>query len=128
MRILLLEDGADLAEIVALGLRNESYAVDIAGTCAEAEDLLRTTDFDVACFDLGLPDGNGLDLVRRLAVDPELRRPRRVLVLTRATPSPIGSPGSMPVPTTISSSRSNSPNWSPACGPSDAAAMTPGRR
>ena len=82
MRILLLEDDADLAEIVALGLRNESYAVDIAGTCAEAEDLLRTTDFDVACFDLGLPDGNGLDLVRRLAVDPELRRPRRVLVLT----------------------------------------------
>ena len=37
--------------------------------CADAEELLRTTDFDVACLDLGLPDGDGLDLVRRLAAD-----------------------------------------------------------
>jgi DNA-binding response OmpR family regulator len=82
MRILLVEDDTDLAALVALGLRNESYAVDVVSTCADAEDRLRTTDFDVACFDLGLPDGNGLDLVRRLGADPDLRRPRRVLVLT----------------------------------------------
>jgi DNA-binding response OmpR family regulator len=82
MRILLVEDDDDLAEVVALGLRNESYAVDVAATCARAEALLRTIDFDVACVDLGLPDGDGLDLVRRLAVDPDLRRPRRSIVLT----------------------------------------------
>jgi DNA-binding response OmpR family regulator len=82
MRILLVEDDAELAELVALGLRNESYAVDVAGTCAEAELLLGTVEFDVACFDLGLPDGDGLDLVRRLRDDPELRRPRRTLVVT----------------------------------------------
>jgi DNA-binding response OmpR family regulator len=82
VRILLIEDDADLAEVVALGLRNESYAVDVAPTCADAEHLLRTVDFDVACIDLGLPDGDGLDLVRRLGVDPGLRRPRRSLVLT----------------------------------------------
>lgn len=82
MRILLIEDDPDLAEVVALGLRNESYAVDLAATCAHAEDLLRMTAYDVACFDLGLPDGDGLDLVRRLAWDPDLRRPRRLLVLT----------------------------------------------
>jgi len=77
-----VEDDADLAEVVVLGLRNESYAVDVAGTCADAEELLRTTDFDVACLDLGLPDGDGIDLVRRLSGDPGLRRPRRCLVLT----------------------------------------------
>jgi DNA-binding response OmpR family regulator len=82
MRILLVEDDADLADVVALGLRNESYAVDVARTCADAEDLLRTTGFDVACVDLGLPDGDGLDLVRRCVRDPDLRRPRRTLVLT----------------------------------------------
>jgi DNA-binding response OmpR family regulator len=82
MRILLIEDDPDLAEVVALGLRNESYAVDAAATYARAEDLLRTTAYDVACFDLGLPDGDGLELVRRLARDPDLRRPRRTLILT----------------------------------------------
>ena len=38
MRILVIEDDADLAEVMALGLRNGSYAVDVARTCAEAED------------------------------------------------------------------------------------------
>jgi DNA-binding response OmpR family regulator len=82
VRILLVEDDDDLATVVALGLRNESYAVDVAGTRAEAEALLRTTDFDVACVDLGLPDGDGLDLVRRLGSDPALHLPGRCLVLT----------------------------------------------
>jgi DNA-binding response OmpR family regulator len=82
MRILLVEDDADLAEVVALGLRNESYAVDVARTLADADELLRTARFDVACVDLGLPDGDGLDLVRRLATDAGLLRPRRSIVLT----------------------------------------------
>ncbi|WP_053202103.1 response regulator transcription factor [Jiangella muralis] len=82
MRILLVEDDPDLADVVALGLRNESYAVDHAGTAAAAEELLTTTGYDVACLDLGLPDGDGLELLRRLGADPVLRRPRRTLVLT----------------------------------------------
>jgi DNA-binding response OmpR family regulator len=82
MRVLLLEDDQTLAEIVALGLRNESYAVDVASTCAAADQLLLTTSYDVACIDLGLPDADGLDLVRRLANDPDLRRPRRLILVT----------------------------------------------
>ncbi len=84
MRILLVEDDTDLAEAVALGLRNEAYAVDTVGTYAGAEELLATTDFDVACVDLGLPDGDGLQLLARLAAGngAALRRPRRTLVLT----------------------------------------------
>jgi DNA-binding response OmpR family regulator len=91
MRILLVEDDVELAEIVALGLRNESYLVDVAGRRSDAESLLRTTDYDVACLDLGLPDGDGLDLLRGLGTgdrvgdgdgDGDLRRPGSVLVLT----------------------------------------------
>ena len=82
MRILLVEDDPDLAELVVLGLRNEAYAVDLAGTYAAAEELLGTTSYDVACFDLGLPDGDGLGLVRRVSPGPYLRRPRRALILT----------------------------------------------
>ncbi|WP_026929656.1 response regulator transcription factor [Glycomyces tenuis] len=82
MRILLVEDDPELGAVVALGLRNEHYAVDLAASCAEAEELLCCNNFDVACLDLGLPDGDGMELVRRLADDPCLRRPRRILVLT----------------------------------------------
>jgi DNA-binding response OmpR family regulator len=82
MRVLLLEDDGELAEVVALGLRNEAYAVDVVHTYAAADELLRTTEYDVACLDLGLPDGDGFDLLRRLSTDRELYRPRRTLVLT----------------------------------------------
>ncbi|HEY8545374.1 MAG TPA: response regulator transcription factor [Acidimicrobiales bacterium] len=84
MRILLVEDDAELAEVVALGLRNASYVVDVAGRRADAEAFLRTTDYDVACLDLGLPDGDGLDLLRGLGGDlgGDLRRPGGILVLT----------------------------------------------
>jgi DNA-binding response OmpR family regulator len=82
MRVLLVEDDPELAELVALGLRNETYAVDVASTCAAAEGLLRANAFDLACFDLGLPDGDGLELIRRLGREPGLARPRRVLALT----------------------------------------------
>ncbi|WP_205323741.1 response regulator transcription factor [Glycomyces sp. YM15] len=82
MRILLVEDDRDLGPVLAMGLRGEAYAVDLAATCAEAEALLCCNDFDAVCLDLGLPDGDGLELLRRLGTDPALRRPRRVLVLT----------------------------------------------
>ncbi|TQM35734.1 response regulator transcription factor [Pseudonocardia cypriaca] len=82
MRILVVEDDPELAELVALGLRNEAYAVDVAAGCSEAEELLRLTAYDAACFDLNLPDGDGLDLIRRLSGDPDLQRPRRLLALT----------------------------------------------
>ncbi|RGA02819.1 DNA-binding response regulator [Microbispora triticiradicis] len=82
MRVLLVEDDPELSELVSLGLRNESYAVDVAATYREAEESLRVTSYDVACLDLGLPDGDGLDLLRRLAGDAHLRRPRRTLVVT----------------------------------------------
>ncbi|MEU8198725.1 response regulator transcription factor [Microbispora amethystogenes] len=82
MRVLLVEDDPELSALVALGLRNESYAVDVAATYREAEESLRVTSYDVACLDLGLPDGDGLDLLRQLGGDAHLRRPRRTLVVT----------------------------------------------
>jgi DNA-binding NarL/FixJ family response regulator len=85
MRILLLEDDVDLAGILATGLRAESYAVDVATTAGAATRLLATTRYDVACIDLGLPDGDGLELIRRLragALESHLESPERILVTT----------------------------------------------
>lgn len=82
MRILLVEDDVDLGEVAAAGLRQAAYAVDVVRTVGAADEALRLTTYDVACIDLGLPDGDGRDLLRRMTVDPELRRPRRTIVVT----------------------------------------------
>lgn len=82
MRVLLVEDDRDLSRVVVRGLRQEHLAVDHAGSLRAAVDLLRLVSYDVVCLDLGLPDGDGLDLCRRLPVDPDLLAPRRLLVLT----------------------------------------------
>jgi DNA-binding response OmpR family regulator len=83
VRILLVEDDVDLAEVLATGLRAESYAVDVATTADDAARSLYESTFDVACIDLGLPDGDGLALIRQLS-DREgvLARPRRIIVTT----------------------------------------------
>lgn len=82
VRVLVLEDDADLAEVLLMGLRNAAYATDHAANCGEAEQLLATTTYDVACVDLGLPDGDGLELVRSLGRRPGLERPERIIVIT----------------------------------------------
>lgn len=82
MRVLLVEDDADLGALVAMGLRDAAYATDLVGTRADAEELLLTTRYDVACIDLGLPDGDGLDLIRSLGPAAGPRRPERIIVLT----------------------------------------------
>ncbi|MBT9382823.1 response regulator transcription factor [Pseudooceanicola sp. CBS1P-1] len=64
MRLLLIEDTAELADAVARALRAEGHAVDTAATCALAETALAVARYDAIVLDLGLPDGSGLDLLR----------------------------------------------------------------
>ncbi|MDH3683586.1 MAG: response regulator transcription factor, partial [Acidimicrobiia bacterium] len=82
MRVLLVEDDDDLAEVVAIGLRQEQLAVDRAAGVGEAVDLLRVVSYDILCLDVGLPDGDGLELCQRLQTDNDLLRPHRLLMLT----------------------------------------------
>lgn len=64
MRLLVVEDEADLAEALAIGLRREGYAVDVAGSASAAYDRLGTTAYDLVCLDLNLPDGDGREVCR----------------------------------------------------------------
>lgn len=59
-RILLVEDEAEICEIVAVVLRGEGYHVDAAGTVAEAVNLLGRSVYGLVIADWRLPDGNGL--------------------------------------------------------------------
>ena len=63
MRVLLVEDDVRVAAAVASGLRKRGYEVDCAGSIAEA---LEAAPVDIVLLDLGLPDGDGMDLCRVL--------------------------------------------------------------
>jgi DNA-binding response OmpR family regulator len=70
MRVLLVEDDVRVAAAVASGLRKRGYEVDCAGSIAEA---LEAAPADLVLLDLGLPDGDGMDLCRMLrARQPEV--------------------------------------------------------
>ena len=69
MRILVVEDEPAAAAVLAKGLREHAYAVDVAADGAAALDQLSHTDYDLVILDILLPRINGLDLCRRLRAD-----------------------------------------------------------
>ena len=79
MRLLVVEDNEQLAALLAKGLRAAGYDTDLLATAAEARAALSTTRYAAAILDLGLPDQDGLSVLR------EMRRrhdPLPILVLT----------------------------------------------
>jgi DNA-binding response OmpR family regulator len=82
VRILVVEDDEHLGPLLVQGLRQHHHAVDLADTVRAATDAATTTVYDVVCLDLGLPDGDGLQLCAQLKAGRDVRVPRRILALT----------------------------------------------
>ncbi|WP_447750043.1 response regulator [Pseudomonas nicosulfuronedens] len=66
MHILLTEDDDLIAAGIVSGLRAQGMTVDRVGNAADTDALLQVARFDVLVLDLGLPDQDGLQLLRRL--------------------------------------------------------------
>lgn len=66
MRLLIVEDAADMAEAIAGHMARAGFACDCAGSLDEAEACLAVQDYAVAVLDIDLPDGDGRDLLRGL--------------------------------------------------------------
>ena len=66
MRILVVEDEPAAAHVLAKGLREHAYAVDIAADGAAALEQLSLTPYDLVILDVMLPRMNGFELCRRL--------------------------------------------------------------
>ncbi|OWQ88533.1 two-component system response regulator CreB [Roseateles aquatilis] len=79
-RVLLLEDDPAIAQTVCFVLEREGFRVQPCGWLHEARAQLAAGAADLAILDVGLPDGNGLDLCRELRQGPHARLP--VLVLS----------------------------------------------
>jgi CheY-like chemotaxis protein len=65
-RILLVEDHEPSLEMLARLLRNLGHTVHTAATKTEAISVAETESFDLVITDLGLPDGDGCDVMRQL--------------------------------------------------------------
>jgi signal transduction histidine kinase/HAMP domain-containing protein/CheY-like chemotaxis protein len=72
MRILLVEDHEDTNRSLTNLLRRRGYHVQSASSFQSAIELSANEPFDVLISDLGLPDGNGIDLIQKLASRPLL--------------------------------------------------------
>lgn len=90
MRVLLVEDEAKLARLVARGLTERGDVVTIAGTGREALDAATDDEgFDVVLLDVQLPDMEGFEVCRRLrraqVWTPVLMLTARTAVVDRIT-------------------------------------------
>jgi two-component system OmpR family response regulator len=66
MRLLVVEDEPKLAALVARGLREEGYAVDVAERGEDALWMAHAAPYDAILLDVMLPGTDGFDVCRRL--------------------------------------------------------------
>jgi len=63
MKILVVEDERKVGQFVTQALSEQSYTARLVGTVAAARDALAESPYDAIVLDLGLPDGDGLELL-----------------------------------------------------------------
>ena len=81
MRVLVIEDDAEMAQAIGIGLRRADMAVDVAADGTTGLGRALDTDYDVIVLDRDLPGVHGDEICRRM-VESESRS--RVLMLTAA--------------------------------------------
>ena len=79
MRILLVEDSARLRELVSETVRDAGWKIDAFATAELGRSALADRDYDLILLDLGLPDADGIDVLKSLRA-AKMQTP--VLVLT----------------------------------------------
>ncbi|MBI3707554.1 MAG: response regulator transcription factor, partial [Proteobacteria bacterium] len=66
MRLLVIEDNRRLAEFVKASLQRNGFTVDVFDQAGDGVAALETTRYDAVVLDLGLPDADGREVLRRL--------------------------------------------------------------
>ena len=72
-RLIVVEDHAETAEGLKRFLSAIGYQVFVATDMASALSLAAAVEFDVLLSDLGLPDGSGWELLKRLSAERRIR-------------------------------------------------------
>jgi DNA-binding response OmpR family regulator len=102
MRILLIDDEAETARLLAKGLREQGYAVDVAADGEAALQAAEVNDYDVLILDVMLPGRDGFSVCRTLRVEgysaPILMLSARDAVADRITGLDAGADDYLPKP------------------------------
>ncbi|MFZ0040743.1 MAG: ATP-binding protein, partial [Solirubrobacteraceae bacterium] len=73
-RVLVVDDEADVADLIAGQLARVEVETRIANDGARALELLRSEHFDALTLDILMPGMDGFEVLRQIRADPELRR------------------------------------------------------
>lgn len=82
MRVLVVDDERDLADVIARGLRQAGMAVDVSNSGEDALFKLDVTNYDLLVLDRQMPDTHGDDVCRQVVARSE--RPRILMLTARA--------------------------------------------
>lgn len=79
MKLLIIEDEPDLAEVMRQSLEKQQYRVETASTYQEGLDKIVGYEYDCILLDIMLPGGSGMDLLRELKA---MRPGDRVIIIS----------------------------------------------
>lgn len=66
MRVLVVEDDEILKDGLKVGLSLKGFTADAVTNCSDADNAMRTASYDAIVLDLMLPDGSGMDVLKRM--------------------------------------------------------------
>lgn len=66
MKLLIVEDNQQLVDEISKYLKENGFVVEISSTLQDSKDRVEIYEYDLVILDLGLPDGDGLDLIPRI--------------------------------------------------------------
>jgi len=79
MKILVVEDEAELREVIQQSLEKQSYIVETAASFVEGLDKIASFEYDCILLDIMLPDGSGLNLLEELKA---LNKSNNVIIIS----------------------------------------------
>jgi DNA-binding response OmpR family regulator len=79
MKILIIEDEAELAKSIKTYLNSNTFICDVVKNIHSASEFINSYNYDCIVLDLTLPDGNGLDILKELKTT---KNPTGVLIIS----------------------------------------------
>lgn len=87
--VLVIEDEADIRDVVVYNLRREGYRVFASASGTEGLERLREVSPDIVLLDLMLPDLDGIEVCQRIRRDPKRKRTPIIMVTAKGDESDV---------------------------------------